>query len=221
MAKQIHYSHKRGFKEMPKICEHGELAWAPHAISHYDTCFLFYSPLEIKLEISVDMQIWENWDDSINHPQYTLKFRDPMVLKIEDNKWIMYATALRHLDGNNSYGGVAKYISNDLRTWKFSGYALEMIDDAKSPEWSNVESPFVAKYGDYYYLSFTFTDSDISTYHKTLVFRSDNPYDFGKYDGHKLANNQCDLVTVIGAHAPEFVYDDLSDKWYITTCGWE
>ncbi len=58
---------------------------------------------------------------------------------------------------------------------------------------------------------------DPSSYNETLVFHSDNPYDFGVYKGKK---NTPALLTQLEAHAPEVVYHPEQDAWYLTTAGW-
>jgi arabinan endo-1,5-alpha-L-arabinosidase len=56
-----------------------------------------------------------------------------------------------------------------------------------------------------------------ASYNETLVFHSDNPYDFGIYRGR---NNSPTLLTELETHGPEFVYNPNTDSWYITTAGW-
>ena len=56
-----------------------------------------------------------------------------------------------------------------------------------------------------------------ASYNHTLVFHSDNPYDFGIYRGRKNAPT---LVTELEAHAARFVCHPGESAWYITTAGW-
>jgi beta-fructofuranosidase len=103
-------------------------------------------------------------------------------------------------------------------TWRFVQFALRTGGNAPlRPPWGATESPFVVFYGGWYYLLMTYTDSELETYHNTLVFRSLNPFDFGEYTG----DNEAEVVVAhLAAHAPEVVCDAEPDQWYITTCGW-
>jgi len=56
------------------------------------------------------------------------------------------------------------------------------------------------------------------SYNDTLVFYSDNPYDFGMYKGR---DNSPALITTLKAHAPEWIYVPQTKQWHITTCGWK
>jgi hypothetical protein len=81
------------------------------------------------------------------------------------------------------------------------------------PPWGATESPYVVAINDIYYLFVTYTNCRTDNYHNTLVFTSDNPTDFGNYDGSDAA-----VHAQLFAHAPEIIYD--GERWHITTCGW-
>jgi hypothetical protein len=83
-----------------------------------------------------------------------------------------------------------------------------------------------------YYLSITYNNDtffwnglllpfkvwlDRPSYNDTLIFQSDNPYDFGVYRGQR---NSPSLVANLAAHGPEYIYLADKDTWYITTAGW-
>lgn len=114
---------------------------------HNDT----YSPKEAVMHAtSKDMENWDKIPDdtftgSGNYSQDD--FRDPYVMYSEEDKcYLMFITTRA-----NNNGVIAKYSSNDLRTWKDEGIFFEndMGND------SNMECPTVLKYKDKWYLSFS------------------------------------------------------------------
>jgi len=210
-----------GYSDAPIIADHGEKAWAPHAVFHDGLVYLFYSPVSFKLITSKDMKKWSKpkylFEQPLNDP-----FRDPMILKIGENKWLMYATRLVTTDQPKNYSAVGLYESTDLINWKDIGFALTTSSNAPyNLPYSSCESPFVMKYGDWYYLAFTYVDykdNFASSYRNTIVFRSlkpNDPYHFGDYNGDESM-----IVARLNSHAPEFVLNPDDGKWYITTCGW-
>ncbi len=203
-----------GFEEKDKICDYGKLAYAPHAIKKDDTFYLFWSPIVCHLDVSKDLFKWERKQDVIPKPPHE-HFRDAMVFEVQKGAWLMYATA-KEKDGK--YGLVSLYSSCDLFNWSFLGYALRTDGKAPlNPKWAATESPFVIFYEGRYYLSLTYTDSAPENYANTLIFRSQNPYDFGTYTGD---NEKEIVVAKLKTHAPEYVYDEETKKWYLTFCGW-
>ena len=84
--------------------------------------------------------------------------RDPMLLQIRPDTWLMYATAL-----DAGYGQVSVLISNDLINWRFVQFALRTSGNAPlNPPWGATESPFVVFYQGWYYMLVTYTDSESS-----------------------------------------------------------
>ncbi len=218
-----------------KLFDSPELAWAPYAFNHKGKALIFYGPQRIVTSTSTDgiewaapqllkriPPVWKT-DGSVN-PAH----RDGMIIRVEENgkeKWLMYATALMttHKDQKN-YSAVELFESSDLKNWESRGFALTTSGDAPyNLPYSSCESPFVMKYGDYYYLSITYVDYGRTvdwgkTYSNTIIFRStepNNPYSFGDYNGDESM-----IVARLKAHAPEYVVDPETGKWYITTCGW-
>ena len=53
-------------------------------------------------------------------------------------------------------------------------------------------------------------------YHNTLLFRSTNPFDFGTYSG----DDANEVAAKLHAHAPEYLRDPDTDRWYVTSAGW-
>ena len=82
-------------------------------------------------------------------------------------------------------------------------------------EFIDVFQPVVLKKDGMYYLFVTYTDSSSETYNNTLVFCSENPENFGEYNGE---SDGAKPIAKISAHAPEIIEEN--GKYYITTCGW-
>jgi len=208
-----------GYSDAPVLASHGEKAWAPHAVMHDDLVYLFYSPGSLKLITSPDMVRWSGQKKLLKQPGY---WRDPMVLKVDENKWLMYATSLVTTNQPKNYSAVGLYESTDLINWKDVGFALTTSGDAPyNLPYSSCESPFVIKYGDWYYLAITYVDYQhnwAGSYTNTVVFRSLNPndpYHFGDYNGDESM-----IVARLPTHASEFILNPDDGKWYITACGW-
>ena len=110
-------------------------------------------------------------------------------------------------------------VSENLIDWRFVRLALRTTEGAPSnPPWGATESPFVFRHGNDYWLSVTYATSfgGPSDYHNTLLFRSTNPFDFGTYTG----DDANEVAAKLHAHAPEYIRDPDTDRWYVTSCGW-
>lgn len=243
-ASEVYFAHgvgdelivEGGYKDtMQRLFDSKESAWAPYAFNHDGKAIIFFGPQRISTSSSTDGMNWEKervlkkipevWktDGSVN-PVH----RDAMIIQVEEEgktKWLMYATALKttYKDKKN-YSAVELFESSDLEIWESRGFALTTSGDAPyNLPYSSCESPFVMKYGDYYYLSVTYVDYGQTvpwneTYSNTIIFRSiepSNPYSFGDYNGDESM-----IVARLKAHAPEYVVDPKTGKWHITSCGW-
>jgi beta-fructofuranosidase len=136
-----------------------------------------------------------------------------MVVRLDDDTWLMYATGKRGKEG-----AVSVSVSEDLLHWRFVRYALRTTPDApKQPPYAATESPFVFQRDGEWWLSITYTTSGggPAEYHETILFRSDNPFDFGTYTG-----DESQIAARLYAHAPEYIIDPDTGQWYITSCGW-
>jgi len=202
-----------GFEEKDPACDFGLRAWAPALVRAHGRHYLFYGPDGLHLAVSDELYEWRKTPVNLLGCPIDGCVRDPMVLQIRPDTWLLYATAL-----HEGYGQVSVFISNDLINWRFVQFALRTSSRAPlRPPWGATESPFVVFYQGWYYLLTTYTDSNVETYHNTLVFRSLNPFDFGDYAG----DNEDEVVVArLYAHAPEVVHDEEQGIWYITTCGW-
>jgi hypothetical protein len=140
------------------------------------------------------------WDRTTTIPTLDLGqgTRDPCILRLEDGTHLLYATA-----GHDGKSAVALAASDDLIHWRFDKPAL--LSDIAVP-WGALESPFVHKRGDSYYL---FVNYSHRQYEETLVFQSRNPREFD------WAKPLCTLF----AHAAELF--SWRGRTFISHCGIE
>jgi len=218
-----------GMKEDEAVADYRQPAWAPHVVrDDADLFHLFWSPHRLAHAVSVDAAHWYRRADAIARPSGWF-FRDAMVLEVARGQWLLYATSRGWW-----YSAVDVYQSFDLDHWQRIGTAWQaQRGSERNALVSSAESPFVVARGGRYYLSITYNNESgigaplalalgywtagARAYNDTLVFGSTNPYDFGEWRGRGRASQ---LVAQLEAHAPEYVYDDSEDAWYVTTAGW-
>ncbi len=218
---------KEGMIEVSPVADFKELAWAPDVISENGTWYMFWSPHRLERMTSSDGIDWGNKETVMPAPYHKF-FRDGMVIKVAEGQWLLYTTAREGF-----FSQVDIYQSFNLREWQYIRTALRSgWGSERNSPFASTESPFVMEYKGRYYLSLTYNNDtffwngillpikiwlDRPSYNDTLVFGSDNLYDFGVYSG---MGNAPTVVARLTAHAPEYVYVPEQDKWYITTCGW-
>ncbi len=135
-------------REVGKSIDRGALAWAPCVINKGEDFYMFYGPSPTSLAVSFDMYEWCNYQPKLNNEPPMAAHRDQFVLKLDENSYLMYIVGTK-----NKRGCVSLFTSNNLLEWDFYGYALTSGEDAPlSPPWGAMESPYVVKNGDYYYL---------------------------------------------------------------------
>lgn len=217
----------QGMKEEAPIADFGELAWAPHVITSEGQYYLFWSPHKLHQMTSSDGIVWENHQVTLTAPYHKF-FRDGMVLQVAPKQWLLYTTARGWY-----FSQIDVYQSFDLTYWQYIRTALRSSwgSERNSP-FASMESPFVVRYQNHYYLSLTYNNDSFflhgilmmfkiwlnrPSYNDTLVFHADNPYDFGVYRGVMRSPT---LLTRLEAHAPEWVYNPANGQWYLTTAGW-
>lgn len=217
-ASERYFAHGKGeslegeLREVGRSIDRGTLAWAPSVIEKDGIYYMFYGPSPTSLAVSFDMTEWFGTKVNLNNEPLMGAHRDHFVIKISENKYLMYVVGIK-----DKKGAVSCFSSEDLINWEFSDYALTSGDDAPlKVAWGAFESPFVVKKDGLYYLFITYTDCSDATYSDTLVFASENPMFFGEYNGGKGGTLP---VTKLTAHAPEIIEDN--GKYYITTCGWK
>ena len=161
--------------------------------------------------MSFDLYEWCNHTINLNNEPLFSAHRDHFVLRLDDGSYLMYIVGTK-----DKRSCISLFGSSDLVNWDFKGYALISGKDAPlNPAWGAMESPYVVKIEDEYYLFVTYTDCSAENYHNTLVFTSKDPTSFGVYNGGK---DGAIPITQIFAHAPEIIKD--GDEYFITTCGW-
>ena len=213
--------------EAGKACDDGTRAWSPGIARIGPHYCMFYSPSPTKMVSSVDLTHWIGHEVHLHGAPMDIAHRDHMVFQVAEDQWLLYIVGVQ-----DWHGQVAVFTSSDLRDWRYVQLCLRTGGAAPlQPPWGACESPFVVKYGGWYYMLMTYTDCNPANYQDTLVFRSLNPYDFGSYAGQeagKLAEAAGEtpptagqaIVARLQTHGPELIHDELDDRWYITNCGW-
>jgi beta-fructofuranosidase len=200
-------------QEHRPVIDHGTRAWAPGAIAAGEGYYLFYGPSPTKMAHSIDGSHWMGNDVRLHGCPIDAAHRDHMVVQLDPTTWLLYAVGIR-----NGYGCVSVHRSHDLQDWHFAGYAFTTSGRAPlRPAWGAVESPFVVRHGERWYLFITYTDCRRENYQDTLVFSSDDPLQFGEYTGD---NHDRLVIAQLRAHAAEILHDPVTGKWFATTCGW-
>lgn len=198
------------FAEVGRSIDRGTLAWAPCVINKGDNYYMFYGPSPTSLAVSFDMFEWFGTNVSLKDEPLMGAHRDHFVLKISDDEYLMYIVGVYE-----KRGAVSCFSSSDLITWNFENFALTSGEKAPlKPAWGAFESPFVVKKDGLFYLFVTYTDCSDATYNDTLVFCSNDPKNFGIYNGDDGTNP----IAKLQAHAAEVI--EYDGKFYITTCGW-
>ena len=194
---------QQGWIKRNSFSDGGSEIWAPHIIYHDSIYHMFYTkigiPREIHHVVSKDLCKWSKSTGPVlalsNEYSDNLKNKDPMVFRDEVKKqWIMYYSMMK----DDKHWVVGYSTSNDLDNWLKPQTCFD--ENTESP---GVESPFVVKYGDYYYLFLSARPWPIGG---EDIFRSKSPYSWDAED----------LVKRIDPwHAAEVVRD-LNGKWYLT-----
>lgn len=202
-----------GFKELGIVCDNGTPAWSPYIVFDGDRYYMFYGPSPIKMATSDELIEWRENRIELRNCPLDAAHRDPTLLRV-NNKWLMYVVGAR-----KGKGLISVFESNDLIAWDFIRIALALEgENIINVPWGALESPSVINIGSYYYMFITYTDSEISTYHNTFVFRTKNPYNFGEFYPEK--GGESGAIASLYTHAPEVIFDPDSARWFITTCGW-
>ncbi len=203
------------FKEHGRACDFGTRAWAPAVAFDGQRWVMLYGPDLLRAAVCDDPRL-ESWHEApctlVGAPIQGV-MRDGMIFRLDDDTWLLYATGKR-----GRAGAISVCVSEDLLNWRFVRFALRTAESApKQPPWAATESPFVFRRDGEFWLSITYTGSGAgpADYHETLLFRSQNPFDFGRYDG-----NPGTADARLEAHAPEYLVDPDTQSWYVTSAGW-
>ena len=186
----------------------GQSIWAPHIINHEGTYYMFYTsigtPREIKLATTKDFITWQRTDEPLfawkSDVCPNMKNKDPMVFWDEEKEqWVIYVSMLK--DATHWVVGYAT--STDLRNWSEPEICFD--ENTTMP---SVESPFVVKRGEWYYMLLS---ARPWPYGAEEIFKSKTPYHW----------EVTDLVASFKPwHAAE-VIQDLDGKWYLSHCSGE
>lgn len=193
-----------GWKEAAPYRDGGAKIWAPYIVAHAGKFHMFYARIANPREIVVtETADFANWSAprvvmaSQGPGGIDLKNKDPMILR-DGGRWIMYVSMLK--DAKHWVVGCSE--SADLRQWSPPRPCFD-----ENTEMPRVESPFVVRRGDSYYL---FLSARPWPYGYMEVFRSSSPVSW-------MATGK---VKWMDWHAPEIVRD-FDGRWYITLCGYE
>ena len=197
--------------EQGKVINDGHRAWAPCVIEYDGLYYMFYGPSPTKLAVSFDSGDWFGQEIYLRGNPPMACHRDHFVLQLDNNHWVMYVSGV-----HDKRSAISCLQSNDLLHWDFAGFALTCDENTPyNPSWGAMESPFVVKQDNLYYLFTTYTDCSKESYHNTLVFASDDPLSFGCYG----AKDGAQPIAQLFCHAPEILKTEQG--WHITTCGWK
>lgn len=198
-------------QEVGRSIDKGTLAWSPCVTEKDGNYYMIYGPSPTQLAVSFDMFEWFGYPIKMLKEPIMGAHRDHFVLKITDGKYLLYVSGIY-----NKRGAISVFSSSDLLEWTFEKFALSSGESAPlQPGWGAMESPFVVKKDDWYYLFVTYTDCRNENYNNTLVFASKDPLSFGEYDGSQKGARP---IARVSAHAPEILEEN--GEYYITTCGW-
>jgi beta-fructofuranosidase len=216
-----------GMQEDEPVADFGELAWAPAVVEHAGVFHLFWSPHRLHHMTSSDGVRWSEPRLAIRAPVHRF-FRDGSILEVAPGQWLLHATGR-----GRWFSRVDVYQSFDLEEWQYVGAALRARPGSeRNSAFASTESPQVVCHAGRYYLSLTYNNGSRlwsplllllrraprgREYHDTLVFHSDNPYDFGSYAG---AGRSPTLAARLEAHAPRILRHPGTGAWWITTAGW-
>ncbi|MEX0316246.1 MAG: family 43 glycosylhydrolase [Allomuricauda sp.] len=193
---------QRGWQKHPSYTYKNQEIWAPHIIRHDGLYHMYYTsigvPRQIRYAVSKDLF---NWEHPLDEPLFAYaneftenqKNKDPMVFKHGDI-WIMYFSMLK----DDKHWVVGYSTSKDLVHWE--GPKICFDEHTESP---GVESPFVVKRGEYYYLTLS---ARPWPHGAQEFFRSKSPF-LWKISDH--------VKRIDPWHAAEIIRD-LDGKWYLS-----
>ncbi|MCE7883430.1 MAG: hypothetical protein DYH08_06130 [Actinobacteria bacterium ATB1] len=220
-----------GMREEPAVADFGELAWAPCEADDGTDRWLFWSPHVLHRMRSPDGITWTDHEVVLSESVHPF-FRDPAIVEVAPGQWLLYCTAR-----GRWFSRVDLYQSFDLRYWQYIRGALSTgWGSERNSSFASTESPTVVRQGGRWYLAVTYTNGtsgfsgllltahlmpDRASYNDTLLFHSDNPYDFGHYAGRRRGSRSAPtLAGSLEAHCPELVEHPDTGEWWVTTAGW-
>ena len=169
------------FEEHGRVCDFGTRAWAPSVAFDGERWIMLYGPDRLRAAVCDDARLdhWREAPCSLVGAPLEAVLRDGMIFRLDHDSWLLYATGKR-----GRCGTVSVCVSENLLDWRFVRHALVTTPEAPSNvSWAATESPFVFRHAGAYWLSITYTKSfgGPGEYHNTLLFRSENPFDFRSF----------------------------------------
>jgi beta-fructofuranosidase len=98
-------------RELGKVCDNGVRAWAPSVVKHGERYAMHYGPSPMRMATSFELGHWMEHTPVIEGAPLDSCHRDSMVIRLDDDRWLMYITGI---DGK--YGVVSILESEDLVT---------------------------------------------------------------------------------------------------------
>lgn len=192
---------QKGWKREEDYVDEGHQIWAPHIIKDGNLYHMFYTKIGIPREIhrvkSKDLYSWSKTTGPVlalkNELTDNMKNKDPMVLW-DNDQWIMYYSMMK----DKTHWVVGYSTSNDLINWSEPKICFD-----ENTEEPSVESPFVVKRGEYYYLLLSARPWPKGG---EEFFRSKAPFSWKSEDRVRRVDPW---------HAAEVV-KDIDGKWYLT-----
>ena len=175
---------------------------SPFLVSHKARYWMIL-PSATGLAVSDDLTHWQESPTETPWKALGKGHRDPCLLQLDDPTFLQYYAA--NDPRGNEWQSVGLARSRDLLKWERLEpcYVRRM---ANGPSWGVLESPFVFRHKELYYLFACFAHR---RYYETLVIASDTPYRF-------LPEN---TITTLLTHAPELI--EIDGQTYISSCGFE
>ena len=193
---------ENSWKDLPKVLTPAERPgerlelWAPFMVRKDDLYYMYYSPNQMRLAVSLDLMNWEPrgilFEDAPND-------RDPSIFFHEGIYHMVYT----------SEQSIKLRSSEDLLSWTEARVIFES-------EYFTPESPTLLNYQDGFYLFVCGWDGiwdqkEVSGayQHETYVYYADN---FEYFDSSLP-------LTTLYAHAPEIIQAE-NGQWYISSVEW-
>ncbi|TKG95591.1 hypothetical protein EYV94_09130 [Puteibacter caeruleilacunae] len=193
----------KAYADMPKVLDpsarpNEDLAiYAPYIVKKDNLYYMIYSPSPFRLAVSKDLTNWE-----VKGQLFADKSgeRDPNILLYNGTYYLTYC----------SHKCVKLRTSKDLVNWS------EAKTIISTPDY-DPESPTLIYHNNTFYLFLCSWDGNWDKkeiqgayQHKTYVFQSDNPLNFGEASKP---------LTTLQSHAPE-IFQGEDGQWYMSSVEW-
>ena len=121
------------FRELGRVCDFGTRAWAPAVAFDGQRWVMLYGPDRLRAAICDDDRL-ESWHEApctlTGAPPFGV-MRDGMIVRLDDDSWLLYSTAKR-----GRLGAVSVCISENLLDWRFVRHVFRTTERApRQPPW--------------------------------------------------------------------------------------